>query len=107
MLGGGTIPDETDKALAAFGLVQEVSERKTDQLFKVYDFNWSTLETFCATWPQWKKTVAGSRVIRDAIDWMQVECVMKFMRIRRSDWPLIFEGLQAMQNEALEILNRE
>jgi hypothetical protein len=106
-LGGGAILDETDVALASLGLVREGAEEVADEAFKVYAINWPTLTIFWATWNQWKKIVSAGNNVRDAIDWVQVESALKLSGIKRGQWPIIFEGLQAMEIEALEILNRE
>lgn len=94
-------------ALAAFGLVQEVVAELSDEPFRVYAINWPTLQIFWATWNQWKKIVSGANIARDGIDWTQVEATLKLSGIKRGQWPLIFEGLQAMEVEALEYLNRK
>jgi hypothetical protein len=106
-LGGGAILDETDVALASLGLVREGAEEVADEAFKVYAINWPTLTIFWATWNQWKKIVSAGNNIKDAIDWAQVESALKLSGIKRGQWPMIFEGLQAMEIEVLEILNRE
>lgn len=105
-LNGGAIPDETDEALASFGLIKDESvAHDGDEPFRVYAVNWETLQIFWATWKQWKKTTVGNSVVRDGIDWAQVESALKLSRIKRSRWTLIFEGLLAMQDEAIETLN--
>jgi hypothetical protein len=73
----------------------------------VYAINWETLIIFGATWKQWRKLVVGNRVVRDSVDFAQVESALTLSGIKRAQWPLIFEGLRAMENEALEYLNRE
>jgi hypothetical protein len=104
-LGDGGIPDETDDALGAFGLVRAKQE-DTDTPFPVYWFNWDTLYIFCSTWMQWKRVVVQGRTVRDCIDWPQVESALNLNGIKRAQWPTIFVGLRAMQDEAIEYLSR-
>lgn len=108
-LGGGDVADETDTALAAFGLTQDVgvygNTPELDEPFKVYAINWETLQVFWATWNQWRKVVIGNQAVRDCIDWAQVESALKLSKVKRGKWPMIFEGLRAMQDEVLEYLN--
>ena len=78
-----------------------------DEPFAVYAFNWTILSIFWATWHQWKKIVIGTKIIRDAIDWTQVESALNLSKIKRAEWPHIFEGLRAAQDAALEHLNHE
>jgi hypothetical protein len=106
-LDGGDSGDDTNDALAAFGLVQEGREEVADEPFKVYAINWPTMTIFWATWNQWRKVVLNNKVVRDGIDWTQVEAALTLSGIKRSQWPLIFAGLQAAETEALEFLNEE
>jgi len=45
--------------------------------------------------------------VRLGMDWGQVESSLRLAGIKRREWPVVFEGLQAMENEALETLNRD
>jgi hypothetical protein len=106
-LDGGERHDDTDKALAAFGLVIESGAETSDAPFAVYTINWPALSIFWATWNQWKKIAVGTNIIKVCIDWAQVEAALKMSGIERSEWPLIFEGLRAAETEALEWLNKD
>lgn len=104
-IGGGAGPDETDAALAAFGLTQEIEgEADADAPLPVYAFNWTTLSIFISTWNQWH-VVVGKELVRIGMSWGEVESALRLSGIKRSEWPVIFEGLQVMQNEALTIFN--
>lgn len=106
-LDGGDSRDDTDQALAAFGLMQEGGTEVLDAPFRVYATNWTTLTIYWATWNQWKKIASAANIVRDGIDWAQVEAALKLSGIKRCEWPMIFEGLRAMETETLECLNRD
>ncbi|TXT23899.1 MAG: hypothetical protein FD134_1868 [Gallionellaceae bacterium] len=71
----------------------------------MYAWNWPTLTVFWATWNQWRKVVLDKQIIRDGMDWQQVESALNLSGVERARWPLIFEGLRAMEAEALEFFN--
>ncbi len=75
--------------------------------FRVYAINWPTLEIFWATWNQWRKVVLKESLVRDGMDWTQVESALNLSGIKRAQWPMIFEGLGKMETEALQYLNRD
>jgi hypothetical protein len=72
----------------------------------VFSFNWTALTVFWSTWNTWRKLVQGKQVIREGIDWTQVESALKLSGIKRKEWRDIFECLQIMEAEALRYLNR-
>jgi len=74
-----------------------------DEPFRVYAENWLTLSIFWATWHQWRTAVINNTVLRTGIDWAQVESVLAMKRIKHKHWPMIFEGLQAIQNDYLDL----
>lgn len=76
-----------------------------EESFRVYSFNWPTLSLFWSTWNQWRKVVFQNSVARDSMDWAQVESAMNLSVIKRAQRPVIFEGLRAMEQVALNILN--
>jgi len=92
-----------DESLAAFGLVREAPPQQ-DEPFRVYAFNWPTLTVFWATWNQWRKVLIGKTVVRDSMDWAQVESAMNLSGIKRAQRPAIFERLRALEAEALKVL---
>lgn len=102
-LNGGEARDETSEAAAAFGLALQYDEVAAEPL-KVYAFNWPTLQIFWATYNQWRKVAVGNQVVRNGMDWAQVESALRLSGIKRSTWPLIFDGLRAMEQETLKIL---
>ncbi len=104
-LNGGA-PDETDTALNAFGLVREGAGEILDAPFRVHATNWPALNIFCATWQQWRKVAVNNNLVRDCMDWTQVEAALNLSGIKRAGWPLIFEGLRAAESEALKFLQR-
>ena len=104
---GGDSRDDTDEALAAFGLQRDAAPILEPEPFKVYAINWTTLNLFWSTWKQWRTVVLHDRAVRDSMDWMQVEAALNLSGIKRAQWPLIFEGLQAMEQQALECLNAD
>jgi len=106
-LDGGGTEDDTDDALAAFGLVLEGAEDESDAPFRIYRSNWLTLAVFSATWNQWRKVWVKDRLVRECIDWSQVESALNLSNIDRAQWPQIFEGLKVAQQATLDYLNRE
>lgn len=88
------------------GLALEETSPPVDAPLPVYAFNWSTLSIFISTWHQWR-VIAGKELVRLGMDWGQVESAMSLSGIKRREWPVIFEGLQVMQNEAIEIFNEQ
>lgn len=92
-----------DESLAAFGLMREAPPQQ-DEPFRVYSFNWPTLTIFWSTWNQWRKVSVKNAVLRDSMDWAQVESAMNLSGIKRAQRPVIFEGLRALEAEALKIL---
>ena len=80
------------------------SEIDSDAPLLIYNFNWTTLSIFISTWSQWHVVVA-KELVRIGMNWVEVESALRLSGIRRSEWPVIFEGLQAMQNEVLTIFN--
>ena len=101
---GGAVPDESDDALAAFGLQRtDDSGLKTEEPFAVFCFNWRTLHIFLSTWNQWH-VVVGKELVRMGMNWGEVEAALKLSGIKRREWTVIFEGLLAMQDEAINIL---
>lgn len=106
-MDGGETEDETNEALAGFGLVLEGAEAASDAPFRIYRCNWAALGVFCATWQQWRKVWLKDRLVRECIDWAQVESVLNLAGIKRTQWPRIYEGLKAAQDEALDYLNRD
>lgn len=73
--------------------------------FKVYAHNWPTLTLFWSTWNQWRKVVINNSAVRDSMDWQQVESAMNLSGIKRKQRVAIFEGLRALEPEALKILS--
>jgi len=74
-LGGGDddVQDETNVALVAFGLVATGDKDESGEPFKAYVINWETLQVFLSTWKKWRKVAIENRVLRDSMDWMQVQ----------------------------------
>lgn len=58
-------------------------------------------------WRQWRWLSLMTSAMRQGLDWQQVESVLRLKRIGKKQWPGIFEGLDAMQDEALEALSRQ
>lgn len=106
-LDGGEVQDDTDEALASFGLVREEILDASGESFAVYAINWPTLNVFFSTWNQWHRAVVNNNIVRCGMDWAQVEAALKLNRVERPQWPMIFEGLRAMEDEALEYLKRD
>lgn len=102
-LSGG-IHDDTDEALAKFGLVREEPENSQEP-FPVYASNWQTMTIFWATWNQWRMRVVDKQVMREGMDWAQVESALSLSGIKRAQWPLIFEGLRTAETVAIEYFN--
>lgn len=92
----GGSPDETDQALAAFGLKRTTAPE--NESFGVYYFNWSAFCTFVNTWQQWRIAPNGARA---GMDWAQVESALRLARVARGEWPHVFTGLRAMQDAVL------
>lgn len=93
-----------DESLAAFGLSRSLEPAKP---FEVFAENWLTLEVFWASWNQWHKIVLRDQIIRDGIDWLQVEATLRLMKVKRANWPMIFTGLQAIEIAVLEHLRED
>jgi hypothetical protein len=101
-VGGGESSDETDAALAAFGI--KMADEKKNEPLAVFYFNWQTLSVFISTWNQWN-VVAVTELVRIGMNWSEVESSLKLSGVKRCNWPEIFEGLQVMQTEVLTIYN--
>lgn len=97
--------DEVDESLAAFGLMREGETEERSEPFRVYALNWPTLTLFWATWNQWRKVSINNTVVRDSMDWAQAESAMNLSGIKRAQRPTIFEGLRALEAEALKIMS--
>ena len=91
--------------MAAFGLVREGGEDEDHGPLRVYPCNWLTLNVFCSCWNQWRIVMGKDGPVRMGMDWSQVESALTLSGIKRREWPVIFEGLQAMENEAITSLN--
>ncbi len=83
---------------------EDAGEIDSDDPLPVYSFNWTTLSIFIATWSQWHVVVARD-LVRIGMNWGEVESALRMSGIKRSEWPVVFDGLQAMQNEALTLFN--
>ena len=86
--------------------MQEAPVAIDDAPLPVYAFNWLTLSLFISTWSQWH-VVVGKELVRLGMNWGEVEAALSLSGIKRREWPVIFEGLQTMQTEALTILNEK
>lgn len=82
--------------------MQAGDESAHDEPLRVFHFNWRTLGVFVSTWHQWH-VVTGTKIVKVGMDWTEVEAALKLSGVKRREWPLIFEGLLAMQKEVLEI----
>ena len=51
--------------------------------------------------------VVGKELVRVGMNWGEVEASLKLSGIKRREWPTIFEGLQAMQDEALTFFSEQ
>jgi hypothetical protein len=86
--------------------VRDGADTASDAAFPVYAFNWITLSIFISTWSQWH-VVVGKEIVRIGMNWGEVESALILSCIKRREWPVIFEGLQTMQKEALKIFNEK
>lgn len=75
--------------------------------FRIFAVNWPTLQIFWATWKQWRKIAINNTQVRDCMDWTQAKAALELCGIKRTGWPLIFEGLRAAEQEAIEFLSKE
>lgn len=94
MVGGR---DDTDAALAAFGLVRE-GESDTG----VWPEHEQAVSVFAALLTQWRMAPMGGVV---GLDYAAIPPALELMAIERADWPGLFEQLRVMENEAVKVMN--
>lgn len=86
--------------LAAEARARHSREREA---FGVYPWHWRTVRIWRAVWRQWRWVAGGMAAPqRDGLDWCQVRAVVELSVADRAEWPGILEGLQVMQDAALE-----
>jgi hypothetical protein len=71
---------------------------------RIFPCNWDTLNVWCALWNQWRVLPGqDGKAVRLGLDWGQAESALRLAGIHRRKWPQIFDGLQAMENQAILI----
>lgn len=78
---------------------QEAREAR-EAPFAVLACNWRTAQIWGDLWRRWRKDRQGQR---EALDLQQAESALALRRIPQTEWPAIFDGLLAMEDEAIGI----
>ena len=89
--------------LAAFGLDDQVPRFKAKS-FGIYPENLTTVQAFLVLEEFWieGKTADGS--VRMVMDHGQIKNTLELMGVKRRAWPDVFDGLKAMETEAIAVL---
>jgi hypothetical protein len=97
-VGGGQ--DDTEDALAAFGLKLEGEQVEPG----IWPEHAQAVEVFASLLTQWRIGPMGGVV---GLDYGAIPPVLEMLGIKRKKWPLLFEQLRVMENEAVKTLNKK
>lgn len=97
---GGQISEDTQGALAAFGLVHvgDVPDRS----IPVWPENWKTVEVFVAMGTQWNVASMGGAI---GLRYEALPAVMRYCGVATASRADVFAGLRSMERAALEVIN--
>jgi len=102
-----TLIDELTQDLRALGFDGDVPNDwaglQDESLFPIYEENIGTLEAFFACSTQWRIDGTSGRVL--GLDYAGVEACFRMRRVRNRS--RMFEDVQAMEREALTVMNRK
>lgn len=90
--------DETDQALADFGLARAGQPNE----FAVWPEHAQTVVTFAALLTQWRVGPMGGVI---GLDYAAIPATLEMMAVDRSGWPELFGQLRVMERAAIEELN--
>jgi hypothetical protein len=108
--GGKTRGADAAAELAILGIDAEeakqwVGDGDQQELFEVYACNQGVLTAFLSVSTQWRVVAGMAGMIRLGLDYGGVLAALKLLGVPKGDRPRIFEGLRAMEQAALEVLN--
>lgn len=92
--------DETDQALAAFGLVREGQIPEVG----VWPEHEQAVNVFATLLTQWRMGPMGGVV---GLDYAAIPPTLELLGIERSAWPVLFGQVRVMENEAVKVLNEK
>lgn len=88
------LPDA--EQLAEFGLAPEDYE----QYFDVHPENWDRVQLFRELSTQWRHGMSGPT----GLDYASITSVFRIKGIPRKEWPVMFDDLREMEDEALKTI---
>ena len=92
--------DETDDALAAFGLRRD-EECKLDNAIMIWPEHWKAVRLFAALVTQWRVGMAGAV----GLDYVALAAVARMLKIKVTSRRL--EQLQLLESETLRIMAQQ
>ena len=84
-------------------LPEDWAGQQEESLFPLYEENVDTLEAFFACSTQWRIDGMSGQVL--GLDYAGVESCFRMRRVRNRS--TVFEDVQAMEREALTVMNRK
>lgn len=93
-------PDELADDLEAFGLADQAQEIAP---VGVWPENALTVRVFFDLEHQWREIVTADGPAPQGLDHGQIKSTLQLMRVRRRKWPEVFNGLKAMETEAITV----
>lgn len=97
-------PDELAEDLVAFGLADQVTEVGPTG---IWPENALTCRVFFDLEYQWREIMTADGPVPLGLDHGQIKHTLQLMRVKRSLWPDIFNGLKRMETAAIEVMRRE
>jgi hypothetical protein len=92
--------EEIDAMIGAEADEQEIN----DDVFLVWAENWASWEVFSALSSRWQQDGMSGRFY--GLPRADIESTLRLMQVDPTQYRQVFDDLQAMENEALRILNR-
>lgn len=90
--------DETDQALAAFGLVQQGGQNE----YLVWPEHETAVGVFASVLTQWRIAPMGGVI---GLDYGVLPPVLELLAVPREQWTEVFEAVRVMENEAIKVMN--
>ena len=98
--------DELDDDLRAFDLADQIDATKRKPV-GIWPENALTVRVFFEQEYQWLKSMTPDGPRRDGLDHGQIKNTLELLRVKKRKWPDVFNGVKAMEAEAIETMYGE